>query len=346
MIRFGKSGGFLIELKKDLFEQNDLRLERRKQLAQLYASQPGRKKCKNCSEKLDSVSFQKMGVQYRFCVRCGHLNGLNEDTEAFCAAIYTKDEGESYAQTYFSENKAAFDKRVKQVYLPKAQFLKDALQEMNEDPLRMDFADIGAGSGYFVAALLASGCRNVMGYEVSKSQVAFGNSFLKRTLLKQHGLSDVVGICAGLEAQVVSLIGVLEHLQEPRELLTELVKNSNVQYLFFSLPLFSLCVFFEMVFPEVVPRHLVAGHTHLYTKSSIDFFCAEFGLEKVAEWWFGADMFDLYRNITVMLSRFPENKGMVGRWDRLFRPQIDGLQLEIDKQYGSSEVHMLVRVCR
>jgi len=346
MIRFGKPSEFLIDLKKDLFLQNDAKLEEIKQVAQLYRTQPRRTKCKMCTEQLGSVTFRKLGIQYITCGRCGHLNGAHEDTEEFCAALYTRDGGKSYAQTYYSENEEAFYERVRHIYLPKALFLTDALSEINEDPKYLSFADIGAGSGYFVSALLQSGMDDVVGYEVSKSQVEFGNSMLKTDLLKQHSLSDVMAICANLESDVVTLIGVLEHLRKPRELLAALRNNDSVHYLFFSVPLFSPCVFFEMVFPEVAPRHLVAGHTHLYTKDSIDHFCQEFGLEKVAEWWFGSDVMDLYRSVAVMLDHLPETGSMFERWKNVFQPLIDDIQMEIDKRRASSEVHMLVQVKR
>ena len=96
-------------------------------------------------------------------------------------------------------------------------------------------------------------------------------------------------------SNVLSMICVLAHLEEPNELI-ELYKKSNIKYLFFSVPLFSLSVFLENSFKNVSPRHLAASHTNLYTKESLDYL-AKNNLEIAGEWWFGADFPDLYRSL-------------------------------------------------
>ena len=346
MIKFGKSSGPLLLHKQAFFDENDPKLAEFRRLAEIYVAQPRRKECKNCMHSLGEAAFVKLGVEYLFCKRCGHLNGAHEDTETFCAALYTEDEGRSYGSVYASETAASYNKRVEDIYLPKAQFLAEALKEQKEAPKNMAFADLGAGSGYFTAALLAAGIRKVRGFEVARSQVELANAMLMDEVIHHHNLEDTAAIASQVDAEVVSLIGVLEHLQGPREVLRALRENGSIRYLFLSLPLFSPCVFFEMAFPEVMPRQLVGGHTHLYTVSSIDYFSREFGLERVAEWWFGTDLVDLFRSIMVTLIKSPGLSGMVGEWERVFRPAIDDMQLVLDKQHISSEVHMLLKVIR
>ena len=102
--------------------------------------------------------------------------------------------------------------------------------------------------------------------------------------------------------------------------------------------------FFETVFPEVMPRNLTGGHTHLYTESSIEYFCSEFGFESMAEWWFGTDMVDLYRSILVILERSPSTRPLAESWAIRFKSLIDDIQSAMDKNRESSEVHMLVKV--
>ena len=88
------------------------------------------------------------------------------------------------------------------------------------------------------------------------------------------------------------MIGVLEHLQEPREVLHAICSNPTIRYIYISVPMFSLSVYLKAVSPEVFHRQLGAGHTHLYTDSSLDWMCKEFGLERVGGWWFGTDIVD------------------------------------------------------
>ena len=184
----------------------------------------------------------------------------------------------------------------------------------------------------------------VLGFEVSKSQVDFGNTIMEQNLLKVHSLEQTVGLAESLDAEVVSMIGVLEHLQQPRKFLNALCSNPKVRFLYLSVPTFSLTVFFEMIFPEVMQRHLTQGHTHLYTSQSLDWMAKEFNMRQVAEWWFGADMIDLFRNVTVKLEKNSETSNMVEIWTKLFTPLIDGMQLEIDKKHLASEVHILFQL--
>ena len=160
------------------------------------------------------------------------------------------------------------------------------------------------------------------------------------TVLFMH---ETVDLAASVDSDIVSLIGVLEHLQNPRDILDALKNNKNVRFLYISVPMFSPCVFFEMVFPVVMQRHLSNGHTHLYTEGSLQWMAKEFAMQQVAAWWFGTDMVDLFRCITVHLNKQIETKRMLADWTKMFAPLIDVMQAEMDKKHLSSEVHMLFK---
>ena len=285
----------------------------------------------------------KMDTEYFFCGQCGHLNGGHEDTDAFCDFVYTQAGGQQYGATYSAETEVQYRRRLSDIYAPKAEFLFAALAEYGEEPLDLHYGDLGAGSGYFVGALLNAGAKGVRGYEVSEVQVRLGNAMLGGEWLTSHDLADTAGIASRLETEVVSLIGVLEHIQQSAEVLAALARNDRVRYLYLSVPLASPCIFFEMAFPQIMPRQLVAGHTHLYTDQSLDWMCAAHGFERVAEWWFGTDLVDLYRSVLVTLEQSPRLAGAASRWDVLWRPAIDDLQLALDQRHLSSEVHLLLR---
>ena len=65
-------------------------------------------------------------------------------------------------------------------------------------------------------------------------------------------------------------------------------------------------------------------------------------MNRVAEWWFGTDMVDLLRSANVELARQGGEDGMGARWIETFGPAIDHLQLALDRQKLSSEVHILL----
>ncbi len=346
MIRYSKSSGPLLKLKRSYFEDNEHLLQGSLRICQIYVEQPRRARCKNCDGPLGETSFTKQGVEYVICERCGHLNGGHEDTDAFCKAVYTEDGGANYARTYAAEDAKAYRERVHDIYVPKAEFLCASLREEGLAPEDLSYADLGAGSGYFVAALRKQGLSKVTGYEVSESQARLANAMVEGSPVRRHVHEDTVDIARSVEAEVVSMIGVLEHVQRPRQVLAALRNNSRLKYVYISVPLFSPCVFFEMVFPTVMNRQLTAGHTHLYTESSLDWMCHEFDFERTAEWWFGTDMVDLYRSIAVRLSQVEETSGMIGEWTEMFVPVIDSLQVEFDKKHLSSEVHMVLKAKR
>jgi len=341
--RYGKPSGPLLTLKSNFFSDNDELLDEQRQLAALYADQPRRTRCKACDNTIDKVAFSKLGVDYMICPRCGHLNGAHEDSDAFCTAVYTDAAGAAYARAYSAADREAYRIRTRDIYIPKAGFLVESLAALGEDPGKLSYADLGAGSGYFVAALRSTGLAAVRGHEVSTTQVALANEMIGEELVEAHALDETLALAGRLQANVVSLIGVLEHLQQPRQLLAALKSNPRVSYIYISVPLFSPSVFFEIAFPDVMQRHLSGAHTHLYTETSLDWTCREFGLRRVAEWWFGSDIVDLYRSVLIRLAQTEATAGAAAIWQDMLKPVVDGMQESLDNRHLSSEVHMLLQ---
>jgi hypothetical protein len=343
--RFGKSFRDIADLKKSFFEQNDELLEKTYRYAEIYNNQPKRTECKICITRLpNKPDFVKHSVPYVVCKHCGHLNGLHEDTDAFCEAVYTSDAGKGYHEVYSSKDVEAYDTRKKAIYQPKADFMLEALRRCGEDPDTMEFADMGAGAGYFVSAMRDLGRRDTRGYEVGKANVDLGNWAMPDQPLQLIGLDDTVELCEKLPVDVMSFVGVFEHVQSPRQILAAMKRNPKVKYFFFCVPMFGPCIYNEMVFPKVMPRQLAIGHTHLFTKSSIAHFEKEFGLEAVAAWWFGTDVMDYFRSVQVSLKADPNVASMAEPWSELFENILDGMQLAIDNERESGQVHMLMRV--
>ena len=345
MIKYSKPLGNLFSFKQDFFNKNDEKLNEFKKIALMYSQQPKRIRCKNCDGTIDfseAASFSKLEVKYSFCVHCGHLNGAHEDTDEFCSALYADNDGENYASTYLATNQLAYQNRVEEIYLPKAKFLRDALDEIGQEIGRL--IDIGAGAGYFVSAARSSGFTDAIGYEPSKSLVKFGNAMIGEKSLTQFNLTDLISIIKSVEAQVVSIIFVLEHTQSPRLVMRALSENQKIKFFYFSVPIFSPTVLFESVFMDVMPRHLVAGHTHLYTERSIKYLCDEFGFTPVAQWWFGQDIADLYRSLLLSLGKeVGSNVPLREYLTNEFLPLVDGLQRVLDSARQCTEVHMLLR---
>ena len=131
------------------------------------------------------------------------------------------------------------------------------------------------------------------------------------------------------DTEVLSLVGVLEHLMDPLGAL-QAFTESNASYLYLQVPLFSFAAIQESMHNDVFPRQLNAGHTHLYTKESLDFLCKKFSLEKAGEWWFGTDMVDLFRHLHIKVQGQSQQKSDIIQ--NYFGDSIDELQKAIDKE--------------
>ena len=84
----------------------------------------------------------------------------------------------------------------------------------------------------------------------------------------------------------------------------------------------------------------------MYTESSLNWLFDEFGYRPIAAWWFGADVFDLYRGVAVGLLRDGGLASLVDQWSRMMLPAMDDMQLALDKRKLSSEVHYVLALDR
>lgn len=334
--KYSKSASFYLSAKSDFFSRNDALLKKALEQNRIYASQPKRDRCKLCQSELQSgLDFFSHGVGYIFCEECNHLNGEYEDTAQFVEEMYMADNGEEYAFNYIDTN---FQKRATDVYLPKVDFLEEALPSKAKKIL-----DIGCGSGYFVLAL---GLRNLeaQGIDVSESMVSFGNSQIREILgstpLESANENDFFEIIKFTDADVVSAIGVIEHLRQPHQFF-EAFKASNARYLFYSVPMFSLSAILENISSDVFPRQLSGGHTHLFTEESISQMHRILGVSALNEWRFGTDIMDLYRHILVRLDANVISEKMSGYIDWALGENIDALQRVLDSHHSCSEIHVV-----
>lgn len=350
MKKYGKSLGGLLRFKGGMFEENSAHLEAALASARLYVSQPRRERCKICGERLAGEPyFTKHGVPYALCASCGHLNGMHEDTDDFLDRLYVRDGGKNYAANYLSQHGEEYLSRVREIYSPKAAFLLDALRHEGCDPSHLSYLDLGAGAGYFVGALALAGIAGAQGVEVSESQVNLGCGMFQHlgiegASLRRISLDELPGLVRQTSADVLSMIGVLEHLQNPGEVLQAIKENPRVRYLIISVPLFSLSVMIEAAFPQVFPRHLSGGHTHLFTQASLAWMAQRYGLETVAEWWFGTDTMDVFRSLMVTLQGNGETKNLAPACAQQMAEVMDELQLCLDRRHLSSEVHLVYKV--
>lgn len=335
--RYSKPSGFYFEARREFFAENDALRAKALEANTIYARQPARTTCKLCSEPLPpDDGFVSHGVPYVRCSRCTHLNGRHEDGAAFWAEMYVS-ETRDYAQLYVG---TAFEDRVRDIYLPKVDFLIDALP----DGSTLSLLDIGCGAGFFVDAALKRGV-GARGIDVNAAMVQFGNDAIEQQSgLRPLALVDGSSFAEEMEQsdeQVLSAIGVIEHVSD-LEAFWRAFRASSFEFLYFSVPMFSLTSVVEHAFPDVAPRHLQGEHTHLFTEESLHHMYGLLGVEPVAEWRFGTDVMDLFRS----QMHAVEGSGANLLRDELasrFVPVIDELQAILDRAHYCSEIHVLAQ---
>jgi SAM-dependent methyltransferase len=336
--RYSKSSAFYQNTKKSFFSDNDALLERVCRQNALYASQPARTACKLCQACLPAATdFTSHGIGYTFCTNCSHLNGNHEDTRSFIEQLYIADAGREYSNNYIDDN---FVQRTRDIYVPKIDFLLESLP-----PVAHRLLDVGCGGGYLVYAALLRGLP-ASGIDVSQSMIDFGNRqiahFANTSPLRYVDERAFYQSVVTSDADIISAIGVIEHLREPQELFKAFAAT-KATHLYYSVPMFSFSVILENIFREIFPRHLSGGHTHLFTEDSLRTMNSLIGVTPVAEWRFGTDVTDLYRSALTSLRKKNVSSRLIEKFEAGFVASIDALQAVLDRDHFCSEIHCVTR---
>lgn len=334
--KYSKPFGNLNSMKTVFFENNDGMLEMADGMAKILLSQPKRNTCKICGSELDKVFLKSHGIGYKKCDVCGHINSECEDNDEFASKVYVEDD---YSKNYSSRDKEAYEKRLLSIYIPKAEYLKECMEK--ENVREINILDIGAGCGYFALAARRLGM-NAFGIEVSDSEAAHGNQMAGEEIVKHVGLTDSIDYIKKTDANVISAIGVLEHLTHLKENLDAIKQNKNIRYVYASVPMFSFSCAFETANQHCYNRHMGGTHTHLFTNESIEYMAREMGFAIGYEWRFGSDINDLYRFLRVSMEK-NGNMEFADYFADRFVPLMDKLQNVLDESDFSSELHFILK---
>ena len=336
--KYSKPFGDLNTLKTTFFDNNDGMLEMADGMADVLLMQPKRTKCKICGAPLGKPLYTSHRIGYIECEKCGHLNSECIDTDEFASRVYIEDD---YSKNYSAADKESYIRRRDMIYIPKAEYLRDCLKHESVPAEDVSILDIGAGCGYFVSAARECGMK-ALGIEVSDSEVSYGNAMTEEKWLTHIGLTDSVDHIRKTDANVLSAIGVLEHLVHLDENIDAIRDNTNIRYVFASVPMFSFSSCFEVAFANGYNRHTGGTHTHLFTDESVARMAERMGFEIAYEWRFGSDINDLYRFLMVSMQK-NNNEEFSRYFSDRFVPLMDELQQVLDKSEFSSELHFILR---
>ena len=347
--KFGKNSNGILAYQEYLIASIDDHISNEQKYAYRFSKSKVRENCIVCDTNIENVDFVRNTIKFSFCNSCGHLNGHNILDESLAAEIYNEQsDTEIKYDKYYIQEKEEFDKAVKNIYEPKSIFLSESLQEYapKEDSLRLRILDFGTGSGHMVRALRNIGFQNVLGIDPMKSTIDFGLNQMNVENLKCIPTSASEEYLFNTNAQIITMICTLPHVPDPNLILNAMKLNPNIEYTFQKLPMFSLGSILDIAHPEINSRVISGTHTHIYTEESLKFIEKKFELERVAEWRFGSDIIDLYRNLEIVIQKKNFSKKLSKKLAEAFLPIIDELQLKIDQNYFASEIHVLWKFVR
>ncbi len=336
---YGKSVGEVLKIKNDFFEQNAEMLELSAHQADALLAQPRRKNCKVCGAVLpEEELYSSQRMDYFLCPECGHVNSGHEDTEDFARAVYLDD---PYEHHYSAADREAYLNRMRKIYIPKAEFLLETLESEGYGRDEIRILDDGAGSGYFVRACQELGL-TALGIEISEAQVNFANEMAGTDILKTVPGDKIPSFLSAAEFNVISFIGVMEHIVNLKEVLDALRDNPKVEYVYLSVPMVSLSCVLEAANQDCYNRHAGGTHTHLFTDESLEKMAQGMGFSVHRTWKFGSDMMDLYRMLCVKLDNGGNGK-MKDYFSGKFLSMIDELQEVVDRHEFASEIHAILK---
>ncbi len=329
IIKFSKKNNDVSYIKENLINENLINLRRSIKINKHFNKLKKRKKCIICNNKILKKDFISHNVSYIICKNCGHLNGDRVLNNKFNQNIYVSNKGKNYSYLY----DRLFSLRLKNIYYPKVKFLKKTIKK------KIKILDFGCGSGHFVKACEDHGIQ-ATGVDPNYELIKFGRKNLKKNELNHLSFEGCIQKIESTEADLVSLIFVLEHLENPNLIFKSFVK-SKAKYLFIAVPLLSLSVFIENVFQNVYPRQLGGPHTNLFSNESLKYISKKYKLKTLGEWWFGSDFSDLYRSL-ILTSNY-KNNIYKKKLDNILFKNLNEFQKILDKSKSSSEVHMIFK---
>ena len=289
--------------------------------------------CPVCASKEFKGLLSVHTFSYMECDRCHHVFMKDPPSDRAVRELYARqnpNEKDMNVQIY--ANDELFMTRVKEIAAPKAKFALEHRATVRNGR----WVDIGCGGGDLLAALLELGW-DVVGLESDASLVNFMHKRglpVKQAFLDSSNAAELLG-----DAAVISMINIVEHLNDPRSLIN-LVASATVEdvTLVIEVPKHpALSSFANITFPDEVARHISPpDHLHIFSEASIEKLLADSGFHIDAFWFFGQDSYEVMMTM-INHSDTPTNSYLVER----VMESVEKIQKAIDES-GLSDTMLVV----
>jgi len=278
--------------------------------------------CYICGSAEAEQFAQIHGFTYVKCMHCGHVYTSRRYSEQALKRFYQKDQ--YYSQITYANRETCFYRR-EHVAKPKVEFA-----EQYTGIEKGTWIDVGSGIGDLVSVLSEKGWRAI-GLEISETSVKFAREVFGVSLVTQT-FEEYCSTHAELmgTVDVVSFIGLLEHVVNPTELLAlawQMLKSNGVVVI--QVPnAHSVSSMIQIVFPENVFRHMSpVSHIMLFTEQSLIKALELTGFGVLALWFLGLDIYELLNNLVLVNSRVQDSALY-----HAFNENMNELQLVFDKR--------------
>lgn len=283
----------IIKLNRNISWKIDSAIEQRK-VAEGHSITNTRDVCPICDSDKGQILVSVYEYDYYECDECGHvyLNTLIDEDNVKELYIGTENKKLQH-NVYLSED--LFDKRLEQIAAPKVQWVLDEIKTNGM------WIDIGCGTGEILYSAKKIGY-DVRGIDSDEKEIEFAKSKGLNVFcdyVTTENANDYIS-----DGDVISLFNVLEHLENPKELIKNISDNIEAgTYVVIEVPRHpSISSLNNLIFSEFACRHIYPpDHMHVFTEESMEKMVKEANLEPISMWNFGQDAYDSI--ITALASR-------------------------------------------
>ena len=287
----------------------------------------------------DINTFHKVfSFSYFICESCSHLFLKDIPDENAIQSLYSGQADQDVAnQAHIYADDQSWKDRVEYISKPKLNFLIDVIKTI--DSSEISLLDIGCGGGEILKACSERNIKS-LGIDSDKELIDFC-MIKKLDAICAYVDDDIAHIVKRKNKNIncISLINVLEHIENPTNFLQLLSLIEN-EYFAFEVPLHpSLSTIVNILSDELTYRHVYPpDHLHIFTKESISLMLNKVGFKEIGCWYFGQDF--------SFLNSFLKQK-LVGNSNNayfsVFSNLCDNLQESLDENEFSDTAFVIAK---
>jgi SAM-dependent methyltransferase len=240
--------------------------------------------CPICGNASYAVFTTIYGFPYLECESCRHIYCSRVPNEERLKRLYSGTDSLSELQETIYLDEENYPKRVRDIAAPKVSRVTEIVGQ------RGLWLDIGSGAGEMLQAAKDAGFR-VRGIESDRVEADFARRNGFDVLDAFVTESNAKELCA--DADVISLINVLEHVASPKRLLAAILGAVAPRTRFvMELPRHpSISSLVSLAFPGEAYRHMYPpDHLHVFSEHSLREVFRDLPLRVLSIWNFGQDI--------------------------------------------------------